>query len=201
LAFVFDTRRVRPSGLACELVIPEEEGDGIPANLFQHQFARTPYAASFVAGKQTFILVTLHVFYGTAPSERLLELEAFARWMQEWAVEEEEWGHNLIALGDFNVDRFGDPLFEALTSTGLSIPDELKNLPRTIYSVPGEPDTHKFYDQIAWFENLPGVPSLNLGFRRAGHFDFLPHLFPDLAKGDVEWKISDHFPLWVEFRV
>jgi hypothetical protein len=36
-------------------------------------------------------------------------------------------GHNLLALGDFNIDRIGDPLFEAFTSTGLTPPaDDLE---------------------------------------------------------------------------
>src|SRR3954451_15396961 len=41
LAFVFDTRRVRPSGLACELVLPED-GGGEPDGSGIQQFARTP---------------------------------------------------------------------------------------------------------------------------------------------------------------
>lgn len=46
LAFVFDTKRVRPSGLACELVVAAED-EGISENTLKTQFARTPYAASF----------------------------------------------------------------------------------------------------------------------------------------------------------
>jgi hypothetical protein len=46
LAFVFDRQRVRPSGLACELVVAAEDA-GIPEATLQRQFARTPYAVSF----------------------------------------------------------------------------------------------------------------------------------------------------------
>src|SRR3954447_4414256 len=51
LAFVYDTRRLRPSGLACELVTappapPAPLAAGVPADGFD-QFARTPYAVSF----------------------------------------------------------------------------------------------------------------------------------------------------------
>lgn len=63
LAFVFDTERVKLSGLACELVVPEDLKDPLsdPANAFQRQFVRTPYAVSFLAAEKAFVLVTLHV--------------------------------------------------------------------------------------------------------------------------------------------
>ena len=60
LAFVYDTTRLRPSGLACELVIPAQEADSAPGALTQ-QFARTPYAVSFTRNTTRFTLVTLHV--------------------------------------------------------------------------------------------------------------------------------------------
>lgn len=37
-----------------------------------------------------------------------------ARWMREWANLEMAWSHNLIALGDFNIDRQGDPLWQSV---------------------------------------------------------------------------------------
>jgi hypothetical protein len=36
---------------------------------------------------------------------------------------------------------------------------------------------------------------------RAGSFDFLPHVFPGLTARDISWRISDHYPLWAEFRL
>ena len=46
MAFVFDTRRVVPSGLACEIVVPEERLDTIESGALNRQFARTPYTVS-----------------------------------------------------------------------------------------------------------------------------------------------------------
>src|SRR5215211_209023 len=63
LAFVFDTRRVQPSGLACEIVVAPAS-DGISPATLLGQFARTPYAVSFARGATRFTLVTLHVVYG-----------------------------------------------------------------------------------------------------------------------------------------
>src|SRR5215217_9316870 len=69
MAFLFDTRRVVPSGLACEIVVPEEQLGPIDAGALRRQFARTPYAVSFRSGEKTFVLVTLHVLYGESEKE------------------------------------------------------------------------------------------------------------------------------------
>ncbi len=151
MAFVFDNTRLQPSGLACELVVPPEWLDEIGEDALRSQFARTPYAVSFRRKDATFILVTLHVDYGKSSAERIPELKGIARWMADWAARENEWHHNLIALGDFNIDRQGDDLWNAFTSTGLTVPDDLNKVPRSIFADPGTPTLGKFYDQVAWF--------------------------------------------------
>lgn len=116
LAFLFDTRRVKPSGLACELVLPDSGHGAEPAPAAK-QFARTPYAVSFAAGTNTFVLTTLHVRFGSGPTDRVDELKAIAEWLADWARRENDWGHNLLALGDFNIDRKDDPLHRAGRAT------------------------------------------------------------------------------------
>lgn len=111
LAFVFDQRRVRPSGLACELVVAAEQQGGIPEDMLGKQFARTPYGVSFACGPSVFTLVTLHVIWGQGPQDRVAELTRIATWLSEWAQSGDEWGENLIALGDFNIDRQGHALY------------------------------------------------------------------------------------------
>ena len=83
MAFVFDTTRVQPSGLACELVVPPEWLDEIPEDALRTQFARTPYAVSFRAEDTTFILTALHVDYGNGAADRIPELTGIARWMAD----------------------------------------------------------------------------------------------------------------------
>jgi len=199
LAFLFDTRRATLSGLACELVVPQEQLDRISPDALQEQFARTPYAVSFLAGEKTFILIALHVIYGERPEDRVPELKAIAEWLTEWAREISTWGHNLIALGDFNIDRRGDELYEAFTATGLTVPADLHAIPRTIFSDPEDPT---FYDQIAWFTELEGDrPALSLNYVQAGSFAFQRHTLKslDLTNVELSWRISDHYPLWAEF--
>lgn len=200
MAFLFDTRRVKPSGLACELVVPPDWLAEIGADALTRQFARTPYAVSFKAGDFTFILVTLHVVFGDASTERLPELKGIARWLAQWAKRERAWAHKLIALGDFNIDRRGDPLWQAFVSTGLKTPDELNSVPRTLFSDGKASDTSHFYDQIAWFPGGPGDAAHGLGYRAAGYVDFCPYVYGDqsLTRQAISYRVSDHYPLWVE---
>jgi endonuclease/exonuclease/phosphatase family metal-dependent hydrolase len=196
MAFLYDTRRVKPSGLACELVVPPERDD-IEAGAFGRQFARTPYACSFYGAGDTFILVTAHVLYGNAPTQRLGELRAIARWLAEWASNVNAYHHNLIVLGDFNIDCKDDPLYQAFTSTGLTVPAALHEVPRTIFGSP----TTSHYDQIAWFtDDTASTPKLSLRpTGQAGSFDFTGLVHRHITRQQMSWRVSDHLPLWVEF--
>ena len=203
MAFVFDTERVQPSGLACELVVPPEWLEEIGENALGDQFARTPYAVSFRAGTTTFILVALHVYYGDDSEDRIPELQAIARWMAAWARRTNRWHHNLLTLGDFNIDRRGDALWEAFTSTGLTVPQDLNSVLRSIFADPDHPMLEKFYDQIAWFQTGSGSRRLSMDYNQGGGFDFLPHVYggTNLSKRSISYRISDHYPLWVEFNL
>jgi endonuclease/exonuclease/phosphatase family metal-dependent hydrolase len=200
LAFLYDTRRVKPSGLACELVVWIAQSPQISEAALDRQFARTPYACSFAtlgANPATFILVTLHVDWGNKAADRIPELKAIAQWLAEWAEDEEEWNHNVIALGDFNIE--GDDLFKAFTSTGLSPPAGLARVPRSIFDKPEAPH---FYDQIAWFDDpKKKVPVLTLACTNADSFDFVPALRGTQTLNTLSWHISDHYPLFVEFAL
>jgi endonuclease/exonuclease/phosphatase family metal-dependent hydrolase len=197
LAFVYDTTRLRPSGLACELVVAAEK-KGLSTEAMTNQFARTPYAVSFARDETRFTLITLHVAYGK-PAARLPELKEIAQWLKRWAGDKDPWGSNLVALGDFNIDRSGDPLFDAFTSTGLTAPDALNKARRTIFDGPDtEPDHKHFYDQIAWF---PGK-AMTLPCQGAGTLDFVEALgTPKNGLQPLSWKLSDHYPLWCEFGI
>jgi len=202
MAFVYDTRRVKLSGLAAELVVWIESSPKIKEGALGRQFARTPYAVGFQSAGATFILVTLHVIYGKNPQERVGELKEIADWLADWTKEVNGFNQNLIALGDFNIDRAKDPLYEAFVSTGLRPPPEIEGLRRTIFDDPGK--EHHF-DQVAWFTGEDGSgprlePPLRYD-RQAGNFDFVPVLLKSMSTVELSWRISDHYPLWVGFSV
>lgn len=188
MAFLFDTRKVTLSGLACELVLAEEEFARM-----DRQFDRTPYAVSFRTLDRTFTLISLHVRF-KSKMERIPELSTIAHWARGWVRDKHAWDTNLIVLGDFNIDRVGSPLYEALTATGLHVPDDLVGLDRTLGA------QHTEYDQIAWFAGSGNAPSLDLEFVQGGNFDF-SNVLTSRPHDDLKWYLSDHFPLWVEFSV
>ncbi|UII78590.1 endonuclease/exonuclease/phosphatase family protein [Flagellimonas sp. CMM7] len=199
MAYLFDTRRVNLSGLAAELVVPNEWKDKVDQISLERQFVRSPYAVSFRANNRTFILVTLHILFGDSSNDRIDELRGIAEWLSSWATDINAFDHNLIALGDFNIDKRGDLLNQTFISTGLHVPPELQNeeVTRSIF------DETKFYDQIAWFNGDNNAPKLSLEFVNGGNFNFMGKVLTnrDLTKVRMSFMISDHFPLWAEFRL
>lgn len=202
LAFIFNTERVKPSGLACELVVPEvlRSKNVARANAFQQQFARTPYAVSFNSSGKTFIIVTLHVDYGfkNKPNLRIPELIAIANWMKDWAKDSKAFGQNILVMGDFNTDQQNDERYNALISTGLHIPHEIASIPKTIFA---KKQTENHYDQIAWFNETSTLPYLSFEYKKGGCIDFRKTVYIGMENLSISWRMSDHFPLWAEFEL
>lgn len=199
MAYLFDTRRVKLSGLAGELVVPNEWTKIITADALNEQFVRTPYAVSFKSKNQTFILVTLHILYGKKTSDRIKELKGIAKWLSDWAKDINAYHHNLIVLGDFNIEKRGDLLDKTFLSEGLYVPPELQNeqVTRSIFN------ESKYYDQIAWFNGQGMKPQLSMNFIKGGNYDFVGHSLKNrnLSKQRLSYLLSDHYPLWAEFSL
>ena len=56
------------------------------------------------------------------------ELALLADWIEAKRVSDGNEDKDLIVMGDFNIPKVGDPLFQALTKHGLRIPDALTGL-------------------------------------------------------------------------
>ena len=197
LGYVFDLRRVRPSGLVGEIVIPDADLAADDA-VMRKQFARTPFSVSFHAGSKAFTLVTLHILSGDQPTDREPELRGIAKWLSEHADDPDEFNRNFIALGDFNIDRYDDPNWRAfVVEYGLSPPYELMEVPRTVGDTP---KLHSYFDQIAWFTKGPRA-ALTLRYLNAGGFLWTDTLLTDVADTTKQARISDHYPLWAEFSL
>jgi endonuclease/exonuclease/phosphatase family metal-dependent hydrolase len=190
LAYVFDKRRVEPSGLAGEIVLPTLD-DGDPLQ----QFDRTPYIVGFQTAQERFALLTAHIKYGQTPADRLSEIKNLAEFIATEIRDRTQTGgeeKNLIVLGDFNIDDRGDdPLFQAFISTGLVVPSQLLNLKTTYSTKP------KFYDQIAWFMGNLDLMTNDL----AGVINFSGAIYKELTLRQMSYRVSDHFPIWVEFII
>ena len=197
MAYLFDTRRVNLSGLAGEIVIPNEWVND-PEKVIREQFVRSPYAVSFRSNDKTFILVTVHIKYGKKAEDRETEIHGIAKWLSEWASDVNAYDQNLIVLGDFNIEKRGDFLDKTFLSEGLFVPEELQTLSRSIF------DETKYYDQIAWFNTTDkNRPKLSLDFMGAGNYDFVKTAMVNrgLAKQKLSFMISDHYPLWANFKL
>lgn len=188
-AYLFDRRRVAPSGLSGEVVLPPTD-DGDP----QEQFDRTPYLVGFQALQERFALLTAHIRYGDEPDDRVPELERLSAYtateIRDRARDDAAEETNLIVLGDFNIEKRDDnPLFNAFVSQGLWVPEPIRDV-KTTYGTEA-----KHYDQIAWFRD--DLTLMTDG--RAGVIDFVGAVFQEMTNRSMTYRVSDHLPLWVEF--
>jgi len=147
LAYLFDNRRVRFSGLAGEIVLPsieDADGDLYPAR----QLVRTPYMAGFTAGWFSFILSTVHLIWGEEEQDfvpRVEEVEQITNFLVNRQSEHGAWSRNMILLGDFNMFDPDGVAARALASSGFSIPHGREDLRATNVG-----QEARFYDQIAF---------------------------------------------------
>lgn len=208
IAFVFDKRKVKFSGVAGEVVLPRN--DRIQGEV---QFSRSPFVVSFQARWFKFNLCSVHIYFGADSGAKLArridEIDGIAKFMKERSEKERE---NLILLGDFNIISPQHDTMEALIRHGFVIPPEIRGIPTNRFGT-------RHYDQIAFMPAsgevtlAPSRPNagtfdiFDTVFREDDHETYRPYL-PDASAGDFdyyeEWRtyqLSDHFPLWVKLTV
>lgn len=205
-AFLYDRTKVSQLNEVGRLSIPPSQTKQIKlpgTTIVFPGFDRGPYLGSFQSGKFRFMLVNVHLYFGSdKPNDierRTLETFAVAWWANRRRNDKNSYVTDTIPLGDFNLPKAvkGDPIYDALTRRGLEIPEHTSQIGSAIAS-----DNH--YDQIAFF---PG--STHDRFTGAMNvFDFDGALFKDLYEtrplkqflAYSRFHISDHRPLWAEFK-
>jgi Endonuclease/Exonuclease/phosphatase family len=192
ICYVFDSRTVRFNGMAAEASPPRaKKGKEYIAD---NSWWRAPYVASFKSGNYDFLAFTTHVRWGDDNAARQNEIQGLANWLGAKVKEKNAEDKDIIVMGDFNIPSRSDPMFAAITSTGLEIPKALikdefgTNLARD-----------KRYDQILHFARYPD------NFTNAGGVvDFYASdhkpLFPALTKDEFTYQMSDHLPLWIQIN-
>jgi hypothetical protein len=85
----------------------------------------------------------------------------------------------------------------------LTVPADLNAVPGSIFADPNNPTFNGFYDQVAWFTHKSGEFALSMEYAGKRSFDFLPHVYTEtgLTKNSISHRMSDHYPLWVEFGI
>jgi len=205
-AYVYDSNKITLLEKVGEVAVPPSDHRYIKLSGITQKFKgfdRNPYLAAFRVGDFTFLMVNVHLYFGSdsaiSKNRRSLETYAVGRWADLRRKSENCFTKDIIALGDFNLPKAepGDPIYEALIKRGLQIPDHSTQIGSSIAN-----DNH--YDQIAFF---PGETA-NEFTGEIGIFDFDGALFRTLwDQGSVEnfnaymrYYISDHRLLWAEFR-
>jgi len=229
LAFVYDMRKVRFLGMAGELVLPplRRGQTSVPAT----QVARTPFMASFQVGWTKFVLATVHILYGDKTAEpiaRVEEIRQVARFLRDRTETKTEAIRNLIVLGDFNIFASGDATMKALTEEGgFTIPAELTRIPGSNvpknkkydqiacrsrqhrFQATGNAGVFDFYKYVFTVDEertYRRYLDAYIDERRAAGKKTPTKAADEPARrrqyGDWKtYQMSDHLPLWAEFRV
>jgi endonuclease/exonuclease/phosphatase family metal-dependent hydrolase len=202
VAFLFDRRAVTFNGLAAEIDAPRTKKAA--EFLATNSFWRAPFMASFRAGNFDFIVIATHTRWGDSVTARQGELQMLADWIDVRFKSQYVEDTDLIVLGDFNIPKLGDNLFNALTSRGLKIPDCLTQL-RVGDRVIGGSNL----GNDARFDQILHLPTMKSRFtNEGGAVDFflsdkkIVELFPtqNYTREKFSFQLSDHFPVWVQIK-
>jgi hypothetical protein len=198
IGYLYDKRASTFTGLASEADPPRRKSRKTGEYEPTIDWWRSPFMASFSAGNFDFILLTVHIRWGgDDEAVRVKPLTRLAEWIDKRSKEKAVVDKDIIVMGDFNIPKVDDAVFQAITSKGLSIPEVLRgknhgsNLART-----------KHYDQILHysrhtktFTDIGGV----LDFYNNDWRSLFPaEQYPGMSKTDFTYELSDHLPLWVQ---
>jgi endonuclease/exonuclease/phosphatase family metal-dependent hydrolase len=229
LGFLYDTNKVQFLGMAGELVLPPITTDGrtVPVQ----QIARTPLMAAFQVGWTRFVLATVHILFGpdsAEPLARVEEIRQVARFLRERVDDPDEPTRNFIALGDFNIFNEGDATMRALTEEGgFTVPEGMTKIPGTNVPRNKKYDQIAFRSAGGFFEATGAAGAFDFYehvFRADESAAYRPYIDGYIAaraaagkrspkppgtgaaaltqfKTWRTYQMSDHLPLWAEFRV
>ncbi len=189
IAFVYDKRALTFNGFVAE-ANPSRRKRG-DVYIPDFEWWRAPYMASFRSGDFDFVILTVHIQWGTE-SGRLEELVSLAEWIDAKRKREFAEDVDWMVTGDFNITT--DAMMQALQSKGLQMPKALRD-----QSIGTDLAKANWYDRIL---HLPIYPEnfANIG----GYLDFFDGdfgpLFPGMEKEKCTYQLSDHLPLWVQIN-
>ncbi|WP_179365114.1 endonuclease/exonuclease/phosphatase family protein [Nitrosarchaeum sp. AC2] len=200
LVFVYDSSKVQFTGLAAEVVM--SPGSGRETVTPELEFDRTPYMASFRSNGCNFIIVTVHIYYGSgsAVQYRLEEIRNIAKYLKKSSSDTDKLDSDYIVCGDFNIEdvytemkktsskskNILKSLFDALQSQGLIIEQDIQDSPSNLSKT-------KHFDQIGYHK----YPDSTIKFVKGGVIDFMGAVYINDPK--IKFKLTDHLPMWAVF--
>ena len=205
LVFCYNKTTIQFTGLAAEIVM--DPGAGRKKKIPELEFDRTPYMASFRKNGCNFIIVTVHIFYGSRSKIRYrdVEIKNIAKYLKKRSTDVDALDSDFIACGDFNIEdtkrkiasktkkrkiseksQILKGLFDSLRSGGLIVPDDIRNSPSNLKKT-------KHFDQIGFHEYKDST----IGFIKGGTIDFVDAVYRNDEK--LKYKLTDHLPMWAIF--
>ncbi len=191
MAFVYNTNKVKFTGLAGEIVLPNDKlMDSV-------QFARTPFMVSFRAGWFDFKLCTVHIYYGSdlvdgIYQRRLKEIKTVSDFLLK---RQESDDVSYILLGDFNIPDTKGEYFNALveerykTKGGTEKSKEKFFIPEEIRRHPTDLGHVNHYDQIAFSLKLERTMVLyDDDKQQAGAFNYTESVYKP-----EDWEVYQPF--------
>ena len=194
-AYIYDSRVIRFTGMAAELLISDDFFKSGQPNPNASVPWRTPYLASFKAGMFDFIMLTVHIQWNSSGGikARAKEIEMIAKWVEERRKNHKLFDPDIFVLGDFNIPTLGSSAFKALKKHGLTVPKAIQDVKTNL-----KQNAH--YDQIAYYKENTDCTigkSGNLNFYDA----FLKESMSNKKHDAMTYEISDHLPLWIELKI
>ena len=205
--FLYDSNKVTRLELAAEVAVPPSDHRYIRMRGVSGAykgFDRNPYAVAFRAGNLEFTAVSTHLYFGSHSyydeDRRALEAYALARWADQRKKSAGAYSQNILVMGDLNLPKREptDNIYRALKAKRLILPKHSTMMGSTLKS-------DREYDQLAFhagaikdaFQGHCGV----FDFDRAPFFAAAWNTSPDYFNTAVKYHISDHRPLWAEFKI
>lgn len=227
-AYVYNTSRVRLSGLAGEITLWDEITADSPLGM--RQLKRAPYMTGFLAGWKRFAMVNLHLHPGSGTANEAIRGEEVRLLLR--ALEEKRkglWSDNLVLVGDMNFYETDDvPSFQRLAAAGFGESEGL--IGKDTNASQSEAYDRMFFRRNDYFEIARGADGVERGgvfnpFRHVYREDDWPAYREEMAQDHTTagmdaviraddakalsyyrhpWRknqVSDHFPIWVELVI
>ncbi len=105
VAYLYDKRAVVFTGLASEADSPRKKDKKTGEYVPQFSWWRSPFIASFSAGNFDFVLITVHIRWGSGKKARIKPLKLLADWVDKRRKEKHGVDKDIILMGDFNIEN------------------------------------------------------------------------------------------------
>ena len=196
MAYLYDKRAITFTGLAAEADPQRTIKDA--KYLPDVTWWRSPYIASFKAGRFDFVLISAHIRWGNRVSDRVPPLRYLAEWIHQRVQEKFVIDKDIILMGDFNIPSRRSSTFKAISKHGLKIPSALLGVKGTNLS------QKNTYDQILHYTEFTksfGDEGGIIDFYQDDWKALFPLKdYPGMTKSKFTYQLSDHLPLWVSIN-